>query len=120
MQWFKGVPTSPGLYFYSDRPQDWYLARPVPVRRVDEPGQKPVFSCLAKPEASSWENVERMKNGIWFGPIQFPDPHPPELRIGGMRRGVDQDHALGGDDGSHCHAREAGFHVDVFSDLLHG
>lgn len=79
MQWFKGIPTQPGWYFYSEKPQDWERAKPVPVRRIDEPGERPKFAAIIK-DSNCWTDVEQLKNGIWLGPVEFPEPHPAQAR----------------------------------------
>jgi hypothetical protein len=79
MKWFIGEPPCNGWYFYSPKREDYDLARPVPVIRIENPTGIRLAAILKGEQV----DCELLKDGIWCGPVPVLG-HPPEW----MRKGT--------------------------------
>ena len=77
MEWFIGEPPCNGWYFYSPKREDWDLARPVPVVRVENPQGVRLFAVL---KDGSEVDCETLKDGIWCGPVPCLGSPPAWMR----------------------------------------
>jgi hypothetical protein len=66
--WFTLPPVHNGWYWYADKPEDWDLARPVPVQRIEYGTGEVFYQAYID---HRWQNVTEV-SGIWAGPFFRP------------------------------------------------
>lgn len=69
MKWFRGIPDKHGWYFYAASPENWDLATPVPVTKIED-------SHGVRFEVGE-SVIQKDDPGIWYGPVNPPIQTPP-------------------------------------------
>lgn len=70
--WFSGKPTRHGWYFLAHKKEDWDIAEPVEVRRIENGNGEIYCEVYLNKE---WKRVDSpgfMNNALWVGPIPYP------------------------------------------------
>ena len=72
LQWFSGRPMQYGWYFLALKKEDWDIAKPVEVRRIENGNGEIYCEVYLNKE---WKRVDSpgfMNNALWAGPIPYP------------------------------------------------